>query len=362
MKKLISSFVLLAAIVLFNSCSEKFNVAAPYKDITVIYSFLDMNDTAHYVRIQKAFLDQNKSAITMAQSSDSSYYAHLNVKIKRLDFSDTLVIDTIHLTRVDLNAEGYPKQPGVFFTAPNYAYKFTNTLNPNYLYRIIVTNLATGQVDSAEAPVIDDTKGGAFTSTVFTDTASIDFSSTLPRKTYEFYCQYTPPSSFTYENQTSPAVIAQAILRFNWVDSDYTTHTNTARSGDYNVGYQTLNNSGFGVQIDYSIPNLQLYNAMSSTLGAAPDHVIRLLDKIDLFVYLGTQDFLNYQQNSLVQGVGLTGSEIEPVYTNVKGANALGLFTSRGMRQGKLKITNTTIDSLMASPLMVRNNIKGRVN
>ncbi len=370
MKKLIGPFIITIAVFILTGCSEKFKITAPYKNITVIYGMLDMADTAHYVRIQKAFLDETKSALTMSKNPDSSFYAGLNVKIKRIKVSDSTITDTIHLNRVDLNFEGYPKQQGVFFDAPNYAYKFKNALDHDYIYCIIVTNLQSGQKDSADAPIIDDNPAHTdpvasvpyFSSYVFTDTGKIDFSSTLANRSYEFIADFIPPANFSFEDQISPAVLAQCIIRFNYADSNYSTHTYTTKSFDYNIGYkQMIFPLGFG-EIDYSIPNSEFYNAISSGLGVAPPYVIRLLDKCDIFVYLGTQDFFNYQQNSLVQGVGLTGSEIEPVYTNIKGGDALGLFTSRGMRQGKLKISDNTIDSLILNPITSQANIKGRVH
>jgi hypothetical protein len=361
MRKLIFPYIALAFIVLFTGCSTKFNIGAPYKNITVIYAYLDLNDTAHYIRIQKAFLDQSKSALSMSQTPDSSFYANLNVKIKRMDYTDTNLIDTIHLNRVDLNNEGYPKQAGVFFNSPNYAYKFKNTLSPYYIYRIIVTNLTTGQIDSAEAPIIDDSNDGNFTSNYFfSDTGKLEFSSTLPNANFDLFCEYTPTAGFAFESLTSPAVIAQTIFTFNWVDSDITNQKLTGHSCTFDAGYQTLNTNSNIIQIFYKIPNISFYSALSSGMGPAPTNQIRLLGKVNLSVYLGTQDFLNYQNNSLTQGIGLTGSEIEPVYTNVKGLDALGLFTSRGLQTGILNITDQTLDSLKISPLMTQNNIKGR--
>jgi hypothetical protein len=298
----------------------------------------------------------------MASTPDSSFYANLNVMIKRLRVYDSSFADTIHLNRVDLNAEGYPKQPGLFFNAPNYAYKFKNVLDPNYLYRIIITNLSTGQKDSSTCPVIDDGNNMNFNSMLFSDTAIIDFSSTSPNKFFTVFCQYGAPDNFLFENLTSPAAVAQVIIRFNWVDSDYVQHTMTAHSSDFNAGFLALTPIGNGTTIEMPIPNMQLYTAVNSGLGTAPDHVIRLMDKCNIFVYLGTQDFVTYQDNSLIQGVGLTGSEIQPVYTNIKGDDALGLFTSRGMKQGVLKLSNNTMDSLINGSLNTRNNIKGRVN
>src|SRR5262249_40207264 len=139
MKKLLLPCIALVSLFLITSCSEKFKVAAPYKNITVIYGYLDRADTAHYIRIQKAFLDEDKSALTMAQTPDSSFYANLDVSIARVTYSG-IKHDVIHLNRVDLGSEGYPKPIGAFFNTPNYAYKFKDLLDQQYIYRLIVHN------------------------------------------------------------------------------------------------------------------------------------------------------------------------------------------------------------------------------
>ncbi len=365
MKRFIFLSIATVFLFLMDSCSTKFNVAAPYKNITVIYGFLDQADTAHYIRIQKAFLDNNKSALTMAQTPDSSYYASLNVKIERINIYATTpgVHDTIHLNRVDLDLEGYPKQPGVFFNSPNYAYKFTDALDARYSYRIVVTNPATGEVDSAEAPVIVDTDPLAFNIPYLDDStanrAGLSFFGT-PINTNDVLDiggTYTPPPYGTYNfyGQSSPAAVAQVVLRFNWEDSNYTTHTVTGHYADDDLGLIPVTSSAF----DYTLNNVDIYSAIRSSLGNAPANTIRLLNRCTIFAYLGTPDYYTYEQIQQSQGTGLTGSEIEPIYTNVKGANALGLFTSRGSRVGNISISTETVDSLIASPLLTNVNIKG---
>jgi hypothetical protein len=360
MKKFIVPFAVMAALFVITGCSEKFKIAAPYKDITVVYGFLEISDTAHYIRIQKAFLDQEKNALLMAQEPDSSFYAHLNVRIDRFSFTDTVHRhDSIHLTRVNLDAEGYPKQPGQFFTAPNYAYKFTNTLDPNYLYRIVITNLVTGKTDSSTTPLIDDTNPTHFYVDVL-DTGLkmlLDFHAITDNKYFEMTGQYVPPGGFTFRGRTTPAAIGQAVLRFNWYDSNAITHDLTYHSYDYNAGFITLNNSN----IDFKLYNVQLYSAVSTGLGVAPANTFRLLDRSDIFIYLSTWDDLNYQQASLTQGTGITGTEIEPIYTNISGENTIGLYTARAMRSGRITITNETVDSLKKSTLLQQSKIVGTI-
>src|SRR4051812_39354220 len=106
------------------SCKEDFDVAAPYKNFTIAYGMLDATETVHYIRIQKAFMDQDKSALDMAAIADSSFYPEgaLEVHMKELS-GNTVVSDSI-LRRVTMANEGITKEPGAFFTTPNYAYKY----------------------------------------------------------------------------------------------------------------------------------------------------------------------------------------------------------------------------------------------
>ena len=360
MKKLIFPFIVMASLLLSVGCSTKFNVAAPYKNITVVYAFLDRADTAHYIRIQKAFLDQNKSAISMAQTPDSNFYSSISVRIERYAFSGTGAwYDTIHLNRVDLGLEGYPKQSGTFFNAPNYAYKFTNTLDPNYIYRIKITNLVTGAVDSSDAPVLDDVSS-AFKVDVIDDSnlnrAGMDFSSSFQSKIFEFVATYYPVSNFSFEGFSSPAYVSQAYIRFNWTDSNELTKAKTQHSYDFNAGFLLFNNNN---QADYKVHNIDLYSAIASGMGVAPANTARLIDRCNISLYISTYDYYLYQQTTANQGTGLTGSEIEPISTNIKGNDALGLYTSRGMHTGKLTITRTTIDSLKTNPMTQPMNIVG---
>lgn len=117
MKNKISTILLLIVVIGFSACNDKLNIAAPYKNITVVYGLLNIADTAHYIRIQKAFMDENKSAIDMAKVADSSFYGALKVSVKEISAAGVL-LNTIPLDKVDLLNEGYPKDQGAFFQHP----------------------------------------------------------------------------------------------------------------------------------------------------------------------------------------------------------------------------------------------------
>ena len=364
MNKLFIPVIAIVALCSFAACSTKFNTAAPYKNITVIYGLLDQADTAHYIRIQKAFLDNNKSALTMAQVADSNFYANLNVKIERINSGSGIgngVHDTIHLNRVDLDLEGYPKQPGVFFTSPNYAYKFKGVLDPTYTYRIVVSNPVTGEVDSAETPIIVDNDASVFNIGDLDDSnkkrAGLDFYSVIinNNNVLDINGSYTAPNGFSFEGLNTPVELAELIIRFNWVDSNITNQAKTAHYYDYDLGFQVPVKGIF----DYSINNIDLFSAIKAGMGTAPANTIRLIDKCTLFAYYSTHDYHVYENLAQTAGTGLTGSEIEPLYTNIQGANVLGLYTSKAVRSGTIGITLRTVDSLIASPILQGTNLKG---
>ncbi len=363
MKKIILPLLVLMALSILPSCSEKFSVAAPYKSITVVYGLLDKSDTAHYIRIQKAFLDDAKSALAMAKEADSSFFNNINVKIKRISMSGNL-LDTIHLNRVDLTAEGYPKEAGTFFNSPNYAYKFKGALNANYIYRIVVSNAATGEVDSAEAPIIDNTAAlSSFYIYYIDDTASnpqFEFANNSPYQKTEIISRYLAASNYNYNGGATPAMVAQAFIRFHWVDSNIVTGLIASKSYDYNLGYKDL--SSFQNKFfTYQVPNTDMYNAINTAMVRAPENTVRLMDRCELLMYLGTEDFYNYIKVEALQGTGLTGNEIQPTFTNLKGANVLGLYTSRCMRKGYVTITNNTIQALKISDVVAAQRIVGTV-
>jgi hypothetical protein len=70
LRKLIVPIIIL---LLFTTCNDDFDVNADWKDITIVYGLLSVNeaDSIHYIRINRAFLNEKTSAIAVAKESDS---------------------------------------------------------------------------------------------------------------------------------------------------------------------------------------------------------------------------------------------------------------------------------------------------
>ncbi|MBK8955630.1 MAG: DUF4249 family protein [Saprospiraceae bacterium] len=109
------------------ACDEDFQLTEPFKSIPVVYGFLDRTDTAQYIRVEKAFVNEDIAASTIAQNPDSLYFANPEVKIINLTQSAEYT-----LTKVDGNLEGFVRNSGPFATSPNILYKIkTNAMQWN---------------------------------------------------------------------------------------------------------------------------------------------------------------------------------------------------------------------------------------
>lgn len=105
-------------ILLFSACDNDFDLVTEKVEIPVVYAIIDAADTAQYFRVERAFVDENVSAVTIAQNPDSLYYPDAVVTLTRLSNEESWVME-----KVDGNEEGYPREDGAFATTPNTLYK-----------------------------------------------------------------------------------------------------------------------------------------------------------------------------------------------------------------------------------------------
>ncbi len=342
MKNILLYFLALSFAVGFQSCSEDFEVSAPYKDVTIAYGLLNMRDTAHYIRIQKAFLDENKSAFDMAKEPDSNFFRQLDVKMKEMSGGST--VNVINLQRVDLANEGYPKTGGSFFTSPNYAYKFKNPLNPAYTYRLVITHTETGAMDSSEINILDS---GKLSVAVFNDANfRLNFGRTTPASSARFQL---------FVNAAPNSRYIEGIIRFHWVDKNVNTGEQTEKSTDFVFASKPVDNKPLDVA------NISIYTALRDAMLAAPAGIERYMDSCEVLVYAAGPDFYNYMVATQIQSSGLTADQLKPLYTNFKGKDIYGIFSSRTYTVRKnVPIESSTLDSLKISPITSSLNIKGR--
>ncbi len=359
MKKLLIP-ALLAASLGMQSCKDDFQVAAPYKEIMMAYGMINASDTAHYIRIEKAFLDNDKSAIDMSQIADSSYFKNLTVVMKEYDGSGSTLRRVIPMYRVDMRLEGYPKDAAGsqgFFTDPHYAYKLKTSsnadsvLNPYRKYRLVVTNADAGRTDSSEIFYVVNTDK--------TDNANSFYVSKFNDATFTLsFAKTTLKSSFTLSGTTPRnGRMIEGIIRFNYVEKNNTTGEKTRKSADFTFGKDTKSGAQ---QFKMETLNSAFYGFLYDAMGPAPANVVRYLDSCDFIIYCGGNELYNYYQLSTIQSGSIVGEQIKPFYSNMKGDNTYGIVTSRALNIRKnVPIDNITMDSIKLNPITKSLNIIG---
>lgn len=139
-------FAFLLGIVLCTqySCSNEVEVIGVWKDIPVVYGVINDQDSVHYIRVERAYLPPNQSALEVAQIIDSLYFDTNDVDIELYYINGDTFPWQDPLVRVNLADEGITREPGIFQNNPSYVYKTTWRGGVDYLLKI--NNKKTGNV------------------------------------------------------------------------------------------------------------------------------------------------------------------------------------------------------------------------
>lgn len=148
MKK--SPYLFLFCALFMMSCNNELDLTAPSKDIPIVYGVFSKLNTDHYVRIEKAFIDDQIPAGELATDSGNFIYEDLTVQIVRAGTTRTL-------ERIDGNVEGLPREAGFFDNEPNVLYKLANTsLGGGEKMTLVIDRGEGFELVKAEADVVNN--------------------------------------------------------------------------------------------------------------------------------------------------------------------------------------------------------------
>ncbi|BDS15153.1 hypothetical protein [Aureispira anguillae] len=154
--KFVLAFVLGISLMTQYSCSNEVEVVGIWKDIPVVYGVMNREDSIQYIRIERAYLPPNQSALDVAQIPDSLYFDTNEVKIQ-LFYIHQPSGDTIEwpkpFERVNLADEGIVREPGIFQNNPSYVYKTTGGSTFDLLLKI--QNYKTGNTFYARTEAVN---------------------------------------------------------------------------------------------------------------------------------------------------------------------------------------------------------------
>lgn len=296
MKKL--TFLILTCALALSSCDNELEVAAPWKDIPVVYGILTPSDTAQYIRIEKAFLDPNTSATDIARIPDSLYYQELDAAI--IDLSGNR---RIQLVAVDGALEGYTRDEGVFAENPNVLYKALTDdieLQGGRRYRLEINRgdelpLVFTEIEQVERPNVKRPQQGEQVRFVY----DRDYRVLWEEADNAFF--YDVSFVIRYDEFPTGEPLEFETLELEWPVSRNSTQTES------------------------EILGVLFYQYLGDQLLADPD-ISRRFRGLDCFVRSGGEELFTFRQIQLANS-GITGAGGElPQFSNM--SEGLGILTS----------------------------------
>lgn len=315
---------LFASALLIWGCTTDFDLEAEWKDIPIVYAFISIQDTAHYVRVQKAFLEPGGNALEIAQIPDSIYYQNINVELVNLQTGQSYTLD-----RVDGNLEGYPKEEGVFADSPNVLYKVrANQLNLKGGERL---RLVLNRGD--ELPLV------TAETTVVTE---IDSVTSVPSRNINRWL-YTELKQLAWRPGPE-ARIFDARLVIHYRESQPSNPSVFERKSLEWVVNPSVFNESNEPRVTINASGDAFYRFIGNNISKSVGE-IRLFEELELVVTGAGEEL--YQFVRLRQSnAGITSAQNLPVYTNM--SEGLGIFSSRyTMRRTGIRLQQEARDSLV---------------
>jgi len=138
MKRVNLIFLICVLVTVICGCEQEVKMPVAKNPYPVVYSVLNKNDTAHYVRLTKTFSGPVDATI-MAQNPDSLYYKNARV-FAEMGMTKIEMLPTAEIAR----------DAGVFITGYNLMYKTTFRLCGNVVIHIYLPDYNTEVIGSTK--------------------------------------------------------------------------------------------------------------------------------------------------------------------------------------------------------------------
>ena len=282
------------------SCDNKLELNAPYKETAVVYGLLNSNDDIQYIKVGRTFLGEG-NVYDFAKIKDSLYFKY-PIKVNIIGRSANDIVQNISCHTVEV-----PKDSGIFNSAPYLLYatpkvKLDSSLN----YSLEVRKAANDSlICSSNTNVVGS-----------------------------FYFINPPLSCALYKTGKYNRFFLRWVTARNGIRYDvklvfkYTESGSNGFSQIKEVHIPMLTNlqgvGEAGTEQRVFLDGSQFYNAILGQVKPNPN-VTRYIDKFVRVEF--SVAALDLDKYLTVNGPVISLSDVKPEYTNI--VNGLGLFSSR---------------------------------
>ncbi|TVR77064.1 MAG: DUF4249 family protein [Chitinophagaceae bacterium] len=333
--------VLLSFSLFFSACSTDFDLADDWKEGMALYGLINPEDSVHYVRINKVFLDPETDALVIAQNPDSIYYyENLDVTIRELPNGPEWTAQQIDGNLTDIN-----KSEGIFSNERNILYRFNFQPNLDRNYQITATNSETGYTVSSVTGLVGELQMTFPTNPVVTQINKLSTN----RQTIRFN---TPENGRVYDLK----------IRFLYEEWEIGDSDNKELKSVEWTAFSGLTSPGTsgGTLLTFQYDNREFYNQLANRIPAdnSKRRRVKPLGSIQYIFISGGEEIYNYIISEGAQS-GLSDGSAGSVYSNIE--NGYGVWSSRSTSSfGDFRITPTSVDSLACGSLTRQLNFADR--
>ncbi len=300
------------------SCSNDFELVEDRKDIPIVYGVIAASDTAHYIRVEKAFVDRSTPAAEIAQIPDSIYYENAKVSLRHIDSGEIF-----QLERIDGNLDGFVREDGVFASSPN------------YLYKIKAQDIQLQQGDTYELEIDRGIENLPLVTAQTLVISETQFRTPNPASQSILNFEY--PQFTTFSWRTNDATIYDMFLNFNYRER-------RMGSGDpfepKAVSWKVFS------EVEATKADVQgqeFYTFLAGAITNDPE-MERVFVNIELQLDCGGQEIQEFIRVSDAN-LGITSSQDVPVFSNL--SEGRGLFSSKYTVSFEgITLSNKSLDSL----------------
>lgn len=318
-------FLLFACLLLtLNACRDDFTLEGDFQDIPTAYAYLDAEDSRHFVRVQKAFLESGGNAVVNAGIADSIYYGPNDASVILRNISTG---EEVELERVDARDFGRSRADGIFTNDPNIAYTVTDAEFP------------LRARDEVQLLIERPGQETAIATTTMLEEIEI----------------LRPGSQVRVDNPSRPLIMS-------WSKGDAASifdvrvifnirelfPQDASQNRDLSLVWEVANayvpgDNATETQVRFEVDPEGFYRFLQASLEVNPD-VVRRFEDFDVQVAAAGQEVLDLR-NLQNANTGITSSGILPRFTNLVGGIGLVTSSTRSLKEG-IGFDANSVDSL----------------